>query len=160
MQWARGPPWRPPFAATREAVRYPLLRALSGLGGLGLFSRMQGKAVLTQETRRRIHGAIEADPGIRFNRLRRRMGVGAGTLTYHLSRLEAEGLVRRHRRGARLEFYPPGPPPAGPAGLEDRVAGYLRLHPGAGSAEIARALGTSRQAVHYHLRRRAPPGKP
>lgn len=125
--------------------------------GLGLFSRVQGRGVLAQETRRRIHAAIEADPGVRFTLLRRRLAVGVGTLSYHLSRLEAEGLVQRRRRGNRLEFYPPGQADIGPPGLDARIADHLRRNPGAGPADVARALGVSRQSVHYHLRRPSGP---
>lgn len=138
-------------------ARHGLLR---GLVALGLFSRVQGRAVLEQETRRRIQGAIEADPGVRFSILRRRLGVGAGNLTYHLSRLEAEGLLRRHRHGTRLELYPPGAGMQGDQGLAGRVRAYVAKHPGAGSAEVARALGVSRQSVHYHMQRPAVPQRP
>ncbi|HET6399150.1 MAG TPA: helix-turn-helix domain-containing protein [Candidatus Thermoplasmatota archaeon] len=122
------------------------------LGFAALFTRLRRPALLDQPTRRRIHELVEADPGILFSHLRKRLALPAGVATHHLQVLEAHGLVASVRAGSRRHLYPAGRAPSG-APLPAHAQRILSLL-GSGARpqqEIARALPLTPQGVSYHL---------
>ena len=121
---------------------------------LALFTRLRRPHLLDQGTRRRVHEAVEAEPGLRFVQLRQRTRLPAGVLTHHLAVLERHGLVLSVRRGGSRHLFPGGAPPVPPDHLGDqarRIVGLLAAAP-LGQRELAQRLGLTQQGVSYHLR--------
>ncbi|MCA1810994.1 MAG: winged helix-turn-helix transcriptional regulator, partial [Halobacteriales archaeon] len=140
--------------AATDAARYGI-----GLLLASLFSRVQGRQVLQHAIRGGIYDHILANPGIRFNHLRKDLGLSHGATAHHLQVLERNGLVRQRTAWTTRHYYTAGAPP--PAALEahDAILDFVRKNPGAGAAEVGRHLGLSRQLAHYHLRRLAAAGR-
>jgi hypothetical protein len=59
-----------------------------------LYTKIRREEVLDHFTRGRIYGMIESSPGVHYTLIKKKVGVGNGTLTYHLSTLEREGFIR------------------------------------------------------------------
>jgi predicted transcriptional regulator len=116
--------------------------------------------VLEHPARSKIMQAIEAEPGVHFLALSRRLAIGNGTLDHHLRKLEQANLVRRHSSPGYVCFFPAGTGwaamQAAPALRSDggrAVAKALAEQPGATSREIAAKLGLAPSTVAYHLKR-------
>lgn len=62
----------------------------------------------TSNLRSRIHKYINGHPGIHLRELRRCIGCAMGTLQYHLSLLEDEGIIKSIRVGNTRHFFPDG----------------------------------------------------
>ncbi len=87
-----------------QAARVGLIAAASGLlvylapalkaPMLGLFSRIRGEHLLQHPARAAIMSAVEAEPGIHFQELLRRLDLGRSTLDHHLGKLSQGGLMR------------------------------------------------------------------
>ncbi|HUR60909.1 MAG TPA: winged helix-turn-helix transcriptional regulator [Candidatus Thermoplasmatota archaeon] len=141
--------------AMTDAVRYG-----TGLLLSRLFSRVQGKQALQNPIRGGLHDHITANPGIRFNRLRKDLGLSHGATAYHLQVLERSGLVQRRSAWTTRHYYTvDGAPPLPAPAANDAILDFVRKNPGAGAAEVGRHLGLSRQLAHYHLRRLAAAGR-
>ncbi len=136
---------------------WPLLKT----GGLGLFTRLQSSELLEHKERRAIHEALAAEPGLHFNELRRRVGLGNGALNHHLAQLEKADLVTSARSAGYTCFYLKGQMDrrvmaALPALRSDgarRVFQAVVARPGIAGAEAAAAAGLTPQTGHYHIQR-------
>ena len=104
---------------SQDLIRWELLAASLGLVGLvafprpryallALFSRVQGPAVLDQETRSEIYEFIRNDPGVNAHRIARQLGLGSGETRYHVTVLRRNRLVTEIRRGALRCYFPFG----------------------------------------------------
>ena len=135
-------------ALATEAGRISLLAAATAL-----YSRIARSQVLANEVRAGVHARIRERPGERFEALRRDLGLGSGTLSYHLRVLQREGYVSVRREWTSRRFYPSGAaPPAEPLLADAAILRALRAAPsGLTPLELARALGISRQLARYHL---------
>jgi predicted transcriptional regulator len=71
-----------------------------------LYTRIGRNEVLDNELRGMIRGHIQADPGIHYNELLRRITAGNGTVAHHLMILEREGIIKSRRDGGLRRFYP------------------------------------------------------
>jgi DNA-binding transcriptional ArsR family regulator len=132
--------------------RWPFLAA-------ALYTRLAPHRVLDQPTRNALADLVHAEPGIAFGEAARRLDLGAGALTYHARVLERSGVIFSARDGQQRRFYPvAGGRVAGAPSLAERALDGLRAGP-RGLAELARELGVSRQALHYHLKRMAKEGR-
>jgi predicted transcriptional regulator len=140
--------------AATDAARYGI-----GLLLASLFSRVQGKQVLQHAIRGGIYDHILANPGIRFNHLRKDLGLSHGATAYHLQVLARNGLVRQRTAWSTRHYYTAGAPPPPALEAHDAILDFVRKNPGAGAAEVGRHLGLSRQLAHYHLRRLAAAGR-
>lgn len=135
------------FALT-EAGRYAL-----GLVAAALYSRLSKSDVLRHEVRAGIHDHVRDHPGIRYTDLRRDLGLANGVLAFHLRVLLREGYVVARSEWTRRRFYATGaaPPGADPGDAQAVVLRLLERTPGLGAAEVAKAVGSSRQLARYHL---------
>lgn len=114
------------------------------------YTRLQRGAALEHGTRARLADVVVRRPGIRFEELRRELGLASGVAAFHLRVLEREGHVVSRNDLTRRRFYPAGE--AAPArDVHAAVSDLLRAQPGASQAEVARGLGMSRQLASYHL---------
>lgn len=128
--------------------------ALAAAPLAALYTRLRPSGVLDQPTRERILALVRERPGVTFGDLRRATGMGAGTLTYHARVLERAGVLHSVPDGQVRRFFTldagrvaPTPP------LDERAVQALRERGPMSAGELARALGVSRQALHYHLKR-------
>jgi predicted transcriptional regulator len=113
-----------------------------------------GPAVLSNKTREQIYLHIQEKPGSYYRAILRDLDLAHGTLSHHLYRLERERLIRRQRHGLRLRFFPTstGVPKSRPVSpWQMRVLETVRGQPQISQSELARILGLTRQALHYHI---------
>ena len=84
------------------------------------------------------------------------LGLRNGTLTYHLTVLERNGLVVSERDGLLKRFYPRDfRIPRGkfyPKPVQETMLNMIEMRPGLSQSELARALDLKRQIVNYHAR--------
>lgn len=127
---------------------------------VGLYTRLLPSSVLTQPLRERIAQAVRERPGIPFGELKRALGMGSGTLTHHARVLEDAGVLFSTTDGQARRFYLVGhgrveaTPP-----LDERALQTLRERGPMSASDLARALGVSRQSLHYHLKRMLQEGR-
>ena len=150
----------PPDVAPRLPLS-PALAAgaiLASAGGLlvFLFFRLPAERALDHFTRGQIYGFVTANPGAIYTEVRKALRLTNGSATYHLSVLERAGFVRSVRQGRIRRIYSAGPS----ARLGSNVVSHLQvtildLFHAKGpmtQAEAARALGMTRQRVHYNVK--------
>lgn len=137
--------------AATEAGRYAI-----GALAAGFYARFRRSDVLKHEVRAGVLERVRAAPGIRYEALRKEMGLANGSLAYHLRVLQREGYVVTRKEWTRRRFYATGaaPPPVPEA--PDAIAAALRATAaGLTAGELAQRLGISRQLARYHLQRLA-----
>jgi DNA-binding transcriptional ArsR family regulator len=141
------------------AVAYYLAPLLKS-GGMTLFSRVQGPALLEHPARRRIVELVEAEPGLHYQELVRRLGIGQGATEHHLRKLAEAGLVVRRRGTGFTCYFPPGrheaAARAAPALKSDgarRILHQIRARPGLSAKEVAASTGLDPATVSHHLHR-------
>src|SRR5688572_4537122 len=86
------------------------LRKWGLLGGLGVagFSRIDDGELLEHPLRQQIFQVIQAHPGIHASGLAREVGVGWGTITHHLEKLEKGSLVATRKVNNQKCFFENG----------------------------------------------------
>jgi len=109
-------------------------------------------------TRQRVLDRIAREPGIHKSALQRDLGLGWGTISYHLEGLRRAGLVKSLTRGRQVRIFPAGVPESQMRWLaalrEDvpqGIVGRLAQDPGTGLGELAADLGVSRRLIRRHL---------
>ncbi|MHB8633296.1 MAG: winged helix-turn-helix transcriptional regulator [Thermoplasmatota archaeon] len=129
-------------------------------GALGLFSRVQQSQLLGNPNRRRIVTAVESQPGIHYQELRRLTGLAKGTLEHHLGKLTAGGLVIVRRGPGYTCYFAPGTPAAvmaGGATLKSegakRILAAIQGRPGSSAQDVAAAASLDAGTVTYHVQR-------
>lgn len=126
---------------------------------LALYTRLRPSKILDHPVRRRIAEIVQAQPGISFSDLSRAADIAPGQLTHHARMLEKAGVVFSSPDGQTRRFFHVGAgrlasvPP-----LSERVLDVLRDRPRRAS-ELAKELGVSRQALHYHVKHLVAEGK-
>jgi DNA-binding transcriptional ArsR family regulator len=149
--------------------RAGVLAAAAGLGALAAFAlyhRICKQRALDQETRRRIHDAIAAQPGIRVGTLQAQLGLNYNTVLRHVRLLEHCGLVegqgegqrRLFVKGAGLGVHAKQAAVASSAPVAQAIVSYLQ---GKGDVEVPRLradLGLPRSSASTALTRLAGAG--
>ncbi len=118
--------------------------------------------VLDHPRRQEIYKAVRSEPGLNWSQLQRRVGVGVGTLMFHLRRLESEDvLVRKPSTNenevlfftAEDEKLWRDPRTRVLFGNEStrRIAEILAEASESSAKEIADELGVTPAAVRYHI---------
>jgi len=147
----------PLFIGAAIAVSPEFAIGLVGSFIVPLFMRLRGSGVLDSFNRGRIYGYISAQPGCSFTALKVALGIGNGTLAYHLMVLEKLELVSSAKAGKMRQFYPQGvnAPVRRDQSLgktEAMVLNELITKGPLSTSSLAKALGISRQRVHYNAR--------
>ncbi len=140
------------------------LVASTEAGKLGLFSlfvfplyvRRKKNEVLEHQTRGMILGYVLVHPGDSYTDIRRNLMLSNGTLSYHLTVLEREGLIQSRTQGTRKRFYTKeARAPEDGGGLHEvqiRMYRAIREVPGLAVKDLAGILGITSQHTLYHLR--------
>jgi predicted transcriptional regulator len=110
---------------------------------------------MDNETRGRIRGYIESEPGIHYNELKKRLKLNNGSLSYHLQVLEREGFVRSKNNGIFKHFFP------GDMKLPKKITRMTEIqkliikkiidNPGISQKRIAQLIGGSTSTVNYNV---------
>jgi len=123
---------------------------------LPLYVRLKPDAITDQAKRWLIIGYLRGNPGDSFSSIKRTLGVGTGTLTWHLEILEREHIIHSQSRGSKRHYYPADVPmPENGGGLHElqlRIQKVVREQPGLKMSEIGDILGVGTELVHYHVR--------
>jgi DNA-binding transcriptional ArsR family regulator len=101
---------------------------------------------------------VRVHPGDCYMDIKRNLDLNDGVVTYHLARLEKEGLIRSAIRGARRRYYPAEMRvPLENGGelheIQQRILHFVGEAPGVPVAVLAEQLGVSNQLALYHLRK-------
>lgn len=112
-------------------------------------------------TRDRTRQMIMARPGVSLRELARDLGVTWGTIKYHVTRLEAEGLVGtrvigRHRVCYHMDVFDEYLADARAMLKEPtarRLAMYIVSHPDTNMQDVIANAQASPRMVYYHLKR-------
>jgi DNA-binding MarR family transcriptional regulator len=125
-----------------------------------LYSRLARNRMLESEPRSRLAELVKAEPGITFSEAQRRLGLGAGALTYHTRRLEEAGVLFSSPDGQHRRLFHVGQGRVAPVPpLSERALAELAQAGPTTLAVLATRLGVSKQALHYHVRRMATEGR-
>ena len=130
---------------------------------LPLYTKIGKKDILDHFVRGEIYGYIKVNPGDNYTTIKKNLDLNNGTLTYHLSVLEREGLIKSWNHNGHKYFYPkgvriPGNGVKNPSIL-DAILKSIKDSPGITVKDIAAITGISRQLANYHVRRLAAEGK-
>jgi DNA-binding MarR family transcriptional regulator len=135
-----------------EAARYALMMTF-----IAPYARMRRDRRRDDFVRGQVYGHILSNPGTTYGVIQKTVGVGNGTLSYHLYHLEREGFVRSERDGWFRRLYPAwAPRGAGDPILSDiqrKIFAIVETEPGLSQSDIALLMGESRQTVNYNVAR-------
>ena len=122
-----------------------------------LWARLRREDILDNEKRVLVRGYLAANPGANFAAIRSDLGMGVGTLAYHLWVLETEGIIKSWRDG-RLRRYAPSEHRM--AARQPRLTDIelfllqsIRRSPEITQQELAEEVGVSQPAISYHMTR-------
>jgi DNA-binding MarR family transcriptional regulator len=123
-----------------------------------LFTKLSKNELLDQFNRGQIFGYIKSNPGANYNLIMNELGIGNGTLSYHLHMLERQGLIKSRSAGRYKIFYPSGTPvpkdyPARISKLQDRILSVVKSQEGITQHEIIELIGGTQQTISYNLKR-------
>lgn len=124
-----------------------------------LYAKLRPSKVLQHDARRRLVDIVRAEPGVPLGELQRRLDLANGEIAHHLHVLERSRVLVSSRDGQLRRIYPieMGRPPR-VDDLGERALALLAAQPRTLSA-LARDLGTSRQAVYYHVKKLVASGR-
>lgn len=117
-----------------------------------LYARIAPSRVLEHATRRAIVERVRAEPGIAMADLQRALGLPNGPLAHHVRRLVSARVLSTSLDGKRRRLWPVEARQSD-ATLAQRALERIEARGSARLRELARELGTSPQALHYHLKR-------
>jgi predicted transcriptional regulator len=126
-----------------------------------LYSRITGKEVLHHDVRRSLLNALKRQPGLSFPELKRQCGLAAGTVEWHLDKLEDEGFITASKDGRTRRYFPSDTPPdmkeamvqLQNASRRELVSRVLRAPAEVPQGELATRMGLSHATVHHHAKR-------
>jgi len=100
---------------------------------------------------------VRVHPGDTYTDVKRNLELNDGVVTYHLARLEKDGLIRSEIRGARKRYYPaemrvPMENGGELHDIQQRILRVVTASPGMPVSALAEQLGVSTQLALYHLR--------
>jgi DNA-binding Lrp family transcriptional regulator len=114
------------------------------------------------ENRKKIHACIRDQPGISATRIAEITGISRGTAAYHLSRLQSGGKIKKVQAGGNVGYFILVEDDTGDKeytllhmqnSTEKEILFLLLDTPGLSQSEIANAIGISRPAVFWHMKR-------
>ncbi len=150
------------WAGWNALKRWGILGPLGGIGGLAGFSRIQDNELLEHPVRGQIFQAIQTTPGIHASQIARDMGVGWGTVTHHLSKLEKARLVAARNVNNHKCYFENGGT-VSRADMEvasalksdtaSSIAAFVVHHPMASQKQVAEALGISAALTSFHVKK-------
>lgn len=149
------------FAALAAAYFWPMLKFAGTSAVMPLYAKIRKDRVLDQKTRETLMELVRTEPGINPQEIRRRTGLGWGTVVHHLRTLEKNRLVMSAREGRYRRFFAVGSVNSSqkPAlalmknAFSSRVLDLIRDHPGISHGELAREANLDPGTVTWHIKR-------
>lgn len=127
-----------------------------------LYSRLARSEMLDNRVRNSVYEHVKANPGAHPSRIADALGLGWGTVVYHLARLEESSLLTARAAHNRKCFFAVG----GELDNEGRnavaamstdkaraIVDVLRGTPGLSQKELAEKLGMSQALTSWHVKR-------
>jgi DNA-binding transcriptional ArsR family regulator len=143
--------WALVFAIAAEPSRFALIKYL----WVPLYTKIRKEEVLDQFVRGRIFGVIEHNPGVTYSQIKRKIGVGNGTLTHHLSMLEKQNYIKADRDGLYKRFYPRDyhidEDAVELTTLQRDIYFLAKTEPGISQKDLSDRLGVSERVMSYHI---------
>ena len=137
--------------ASTEAGKFGLMTSLV----LPLYSRLKHKEVRDQVTRGKILGYLTAaGDGAHYSDIKKGLGLENGSASYHLDRLEKEGLIISRRQGIYKIFYLKAQKASGVKKMShtgDSLVELIKERPGITQKEICKETGLKQTTVSYNL---------
>ncbi len=134
----------------------------TGLAGVAGFSRITNDELLNHPMRAQIFDVIKEHPGIHASQLAREMGVGWGTITHHLDKLQRGEMVTTRRVNNQKCFFEQG----GEISRADMaiasalkgdtaasIAAFVQAQPMTSQKTMAEALGISPALASFHVKK-------
>lgn len=120
-----------------------------------LYVKLKHEDILDHFLRGQIYGYIKVNPGENYTSIKNNLQLNNGTLTYHLTVLEREGLIRSKARGSHKVFYPMGVkvPDNGLHAIQEDILERVNESPGVSISDLSRLIGISRQLTNYHVKK-------
>jgi predicted transcriptional regulator len=142
-------------AGATEVGKFALIKFML----LPLYTKIRKKDILDHFVRGEIFGYIKVNPGDNYTTIKNNLDLSNSTLTYHLSVLEREGLVKSWSSNGHKYFYPadvkvPGNGSKNPS-IHDAILKSIRESPGISVRDVAAVNGISTQLANYHIRKLA-----
>ncbi|UCG68333.1 MAG: winged helix-turn-helix transcriptional regulator [Thermoplasmata archaeon] len=139
------------FTILSEPSKFRLISIFA----IPLFTRLKKDEVMDNETRGRIRGHIESDPGIHYNELKKKLKLKNGSLSYHLQVLEREGFIKSKNNGIYKHFFPAEiklpPKIIRMTDVQKIILKKIRENPGISQNKIAESMGGSSSTVNYNI---------
>lgn len=135
--------------------------AVALVGGTGLFSRIQRHRALDQPVRARVMAAVEAEPGIHVEEIRRRLDMNRNAVRHHLDKLADVGLVSVSDATGFRCYFPAGSTdrrvmaafPVLKSDTARRIARAAVQQPGITASSLGASMGLTPAGTHHHLKR-------
>lgn len=134
----------------------------SGLAPMAGFSRIDDDQLLEHPVRSQVFETIQNHPGIHASQLARDVGVGWGTISHHLDKLERARLVAARKVNNQKCYFEQG----GAVSRQDmevasavkgdtagRIAAFVHHHPMSSQKVLAEALGISPALASFHTKK-------
>jgi DNA-binding MarR family transcriptional regulator len=103
-----------------------------------------------------VRGYILGNPGERYNDIKKILKLPNGTLTYYLSNLEKEGIIRSERDGFNKRFYPSKGNITNEiielTEIQQAILKIIEKNPGISQIDIQTQLDISQQRLNYHIK--------
>lgn len=134
----------------------------AGSAGIAGFSRIADDDLLDHPLRAQVFQVIQGNPGIHASGLARQVGVGWGTITHHLEKLEKGHLVAIRKINNQKCFFENGGAVsrldmtvagAVKGDTASDIAGYVLGHPMTSQKDMAASLGISPALVSFHVKK-------
>lgn len=121
-----------------------------------LYTRIKKDRVLDNFTRGMIYGYIRAHPGAHYNEIKMKLNLNNGSVVYHLTVLEKQGLIKSEKIGQYRRFYPVGRciEDTGAMELDDlqkEILDAINEKPGISQKDISKFVDVSIRGINYHI---------
>jgi predicted transcriptional regulator len=138
------------LVAGTEVGKYGFFVAVSPL-----YTRLNRDDIVQQENRWQIIGFIKGKPGATYGEIKRKLGIGNGTLAYHLKVLEREEFIKSKNRGRFKCFYAIEEriphEEVKLSNIQKQILDTVRANPGISQKKIIILSGKTQQVISYHL---------
>ena len=121
-----------------------------------LYTRIKKEHTLDHFVRGQIFGAIKTNPGIHYSALMRQIGIGNGTLSYHINMLDKQGYIKSRNSGRLKCFYPTGMKLNGKSEyrlneLQAKIIQEIKNKPGLLQKEIIENMNEKQSTINYNI---------
>jgi predicted transcriptional regulator len=139
-----------------ESGKYRMFSLISLI--IPLFTRIKKDEVLENFVRGQIYGFIKTNPGCHYTKIKKKLGIGNGTLAHHLNILEKTGMIKSRTEGVRYRlFYPtemkfPKKKRYMLSDLQLSILNMIRNNEGITQKDIVSTLQARQQTISYNIK--------